>query len=68
MSDKDLNELKQGLGKDKLKPNWLDEVKQDAAYNYLMRLREQKEKAAFEEAKSKGSVDELLADLKPKKG
>jgi hypothetical protein len=68
MSDKDVNELKQGLGKDKLKPNWLEEVKQDAAYNYLKRLREQQEKAAFEEAKTKGNVDELIASLKPKKG
>lgn len=66
MSDKDINEVKKGLGKDKLKPNWLDEVKADAAYNYLSRLKEQQQKAAFEEAKATGKVDELIAEMKVK--
>lgn len=66
--DKDIKELKEGLGKDKVKPNWLEEVKQDAYYNYYKRLKEQQEKEAFEEAKAKGNVDQLLESLKPKKG
>lgn len=51
--------------------NWLDEVKVDAKYNYLKRLREQEEDRRFEEAKQKGTVEEVFTEIKeptPKKG
>jgi hypothetical protein len=43
--------------------NWLDEVKADAKYNYLKRLREQEEDRRFEEAKQKGTVKEVLSEV-----
>lgn len=60
--DKDIQELKAGLKK--FKPNTLDEVKADAKYNYLRQLKEQREKAAFEEAKIEGNLDDYIEELK----
>lgn len=62
MSDKDINELKKGLGQDKPKANWLEEVKRDAKYNVLKRIREQEEKEALQKARTTGDIDKLLDD------
>ncbi len=59
--DKEI-ELKAGLKK--FKPNSLEAVKADAKYNYLRRLKEQREKAAFEEAKIEGNLDDYIEELK----
>lgn len=48
----DIKDLKQGIKK--YGKNDLEEVKADARYNYLMRLREQQDKAAYEEARANG--------------
>lgn len=49
-------------GLKKFKPNTLDEVRADAKFNYLRRLKEQQQKAEYEEAKTQGfgAVDELV--------
>jgi hypothetical protein len=74
--EKDINELKAGLKKPRTLTN-LEEVKLDAKFNYLRRLREQQEKEAYENAKAKGFgaveelADEELSRFKsptPKKG
>jgi len=72
MSDLNINELKEGLKRQK--PSPLEQVKQDAKYNYLKRLKEQQEKAAYREAQEKGSdaiekffEEQKLAVKKPSK-
>jgi hypothetical protein len=67
----DTKDLKAGLKK--YGKNSLEEVKADAAYNYLRRYREQQEQQAFADAKAKGleEVDKLtqqaIAELKSTK-
>lgn len=58
--DNEIKDLKAGLKK--YGRNNLDEVRADAKFNYLSRLKEQQEKARYEEAKAKGTraVDELV--------
>jgi len=53
-------DLKAGLRT--FKPNSLDEVRADAKYNYLKRLKEQQEKARFEEAKHEGNFDKYIEE------
>lgn len=66
--DKDINELKQGLTK--YGRNDLREVQADAKFNYLTRLKEQQDKAAYEAAKAQGYdavsklADERIAEFK----
>ncbi len=60
--DNEVKDLKAGLKK--FKPNSLDEVRADAKYNYLRRLKEQREKEAFEQAKVTGNLDGYIEELK----
>lgn len=69
----DTNDLKQGLKK--FGKNDLNEVRADAKFNYLSRLREQREKEAYAAARAEGyeAVEELtkktIAEFQtPKKG
>lgn len=52
MDAKETKELIAGLKK--FRKNDLDEVKADAKFNYMTRLREQEAKRQYEEAKAKG--------------
>ena len=67
----DTKDLKAGLKK--YGKNSLEEVKADAAYNYLRRYREQLEQQAYTDAKAKGldEVDKItqqtIAELKSTK-
>lgn len=71
MTDNSTTDLKAGLKK--YGKNSLEEVKADAAYNYLRRYREQMEQQAFADAKAKGldEVDKItqqtIAELKSTK-
>jgi hypothetical protein len=58
--DNETKDLTAGLKK--FKHNVLDEVRADAKFNYLRRLKEQQEKAEYEEAKTQGygAVDEFV--------
>lgn len=62
MSDRDIKELKKELGNDVPKANWLEEVKRDAKYNVLKRIREQREKEALQKARTTGNIDKVLND------
>lgn len=43
------------------KPNWLDEVRQDAARNTVLHYKRQQEQREFEEAKARGvKVEDII--------
>lgn len=56
------------------KLNWLDEVREDAKYNHLRRIREQKEREEYESRKAAGrpmavvSPEGPASDSQTKKG
>lgn len=50
------------------KLNWLDEVRQDAIFNFMRRKREQEEKAAYEASKKKIKQPSEVAEQAQKKG
>jgi hypothetical protein len=59
MAEKELKA--QGTVDPSKKPNWLQEVKLDAARNTVEHLRRQKERQEFEEAKARGiTVEEII--------